>query len=309
VCGVFGYVSFDGKGPSIKRLQKIARATMRRGPHAFGFAWVDGQGRLKMYKQTGRIVDHLSLLMMAQDAQVLIGHCRYATHGTPDNNLNNHPHSADGGWIVHNGMIHDYEAIIRMSSLHPVTSCDSEVLGLLIEDGQGTLKERCVEAVQYASGLPLVLLGLWSRPGRMVALRSGNPLSMGICKGRVYLGSLEEGLPGKVVDVPDGGGVDFTVDRMKTFEFARNASGLSDEPEAETEDEPIPERPAPVRESAKPAKVKRVIKLREGSSHPLNDLLQGKLRKSPTKKPAKLPPYQAGKTLYELDDTNEGETT
>ena len=73
MCGVFGFVSFDGKGPNLKRLVKIARVTMRRGQHAFGFAWLDGAGRLKMFKQTGRIVDYLGLLAMARDARLLVG--------------------------------------------------------------------------------------------------------------------------------------------------------------------------------------------------------------------------------------------
>lgn len=227
MCGVFGFVSFDGKGPNLKRLEAIAHVTMRRGPHAFGFAWLDGAGRLRMFKQTGRIVDYLGLLAMAHDARMLIGHCRFATHGDPKNNLNNHPHPADGGWIVHNGVIGDYDEIVHAGDLHPVTGCDSEVLGLLIEEGQGTLRKRCVEAVQYASGSPLVMLGLWSRPGRMVALRSGNPLALGVCDGRVYLGSLMDGLPGKVVEVPDGGGVEFTASAMKSFKFVRNAKALA----------------------------------------------------------------------------------
>ena len=67
MCGVFGFVGFDGKGPNLKRLAAIARVTMRRGQHAFGFAWLDGAGRLKMFKQTGKIVDYLGLLMMARD--------------------------------------------------------------------------------------------------------------------------------------------------------------------------------------------------------------------------------------------------
>ncbi len=226
MCGVFGFVSFDGKGPSIKRLEAIARVTMRRGPHAFGFAWMDGAGRLRLFKQTGKIVDHLSLLAMARDARLLIGHCRYATHGDPGNNLNNHPHAADGGWIVHNGVIRDYDEIVGAHGLHPVTKCDSEALGLLIEQGQGTVRERCVEAVQYASGSPLVMLGLWSRPGRMIALRSGNPLALGVCEGRVYLGSLKEHLPGNVLEVPDGGGADFTRAGMKAIKFSRNIEAL-----------------------------------------------------------------------------------
>lgn len=225
MCGVFGFVSWDGKGPSLKRLEAIARVTMRRGPHAFGFAWIDCKGRLKMFKQTGKISDHLGLLAMAADARLLIGHCRYATHGSPENNLNNHPHSADGGWIVHNGVIGHHEELIANHDLHPVTNCDSEVLGLLIEEGNGTLKRRCIEAVQYASGRPLVMLGLW-KPGRLIALRSGNPLSMGVCDGRAYFGSLDDGLPGKIIEIKDCGGVDITKDGARMFKFSRNSQSL-----------------------------------------------------------------------------------
>lgn len=60
MCGVFGFVSNGGK-INMERLQTIARATERRGPHSFGFAWIDARGRLRCFKQTGRISDHLGL--------------------------------------------------------------------------------------------------------------------------------------------------------------------------------------------------------------------------------------------------------
>ena len=60
----------------------------------------------------------------------------------------------------------------------------------------------------------------------MIALRSGNPLALGQCDGRVYLGSLKEGLPGKVLEVPDGGGAEFTAAGMKAIKFSRNADSL-----------------------------------------------------------------------------------
>jgi glucosamine 6-phosphate synthetase-like amidotransferase/phosphosugar isomerase protein len=223
MCGVFGFVSYDGCGPSVKRLQHIAKVTMRRGPHAFGFSWIDGQGRLRMYKQFGQITDHLDLLEMVADARLMIGHCRYATQGAPENNLNNHPHAADGGWIVHNGMIRSYRKLVKSNGFNPVTDCDSEVLALLIEQSEGTLQERCVAAVQEVESGPLVMLGLWSRPARLIALRCGNPLSVGVCNGgeRVYLGSLSTGLPGEVSEVADGTGLVFTARRMESIEFAR----------------------------------------------------------------------------------------
>ena len=80
MCGVFGFVSRDGGKMNVELLGRIAEVTERRGPHAFGFAWIDRRGRLKCYKQTGRITDHLGLMMMAADARMLIGHCRFAFH-------------------------------------------------------------------------------------------------------------------------------------------------------------------------------------------------------------------------------------
>jgi glutamine phosphoribosylpyrophosphate amidotransferase len=143
MCGVFGFVAKD-KGPlNLKILQRVATVTQRRGPHAWGMAWINSSGRIFMYKQTGRIRDSLGLLTMARDAVLLIGHTRYATQGDPANNLNNHPHPCDGGWIVHNGMIPNYREIASRYDLHLTTQCDSEVLCRLIERLDGNLVSRC----------------------------------------------------------------------------------------------------------------------------------------------------------------------
>lgn len=44
----------------------------------------------------------------ARGALALIGHCRWATHGSPADNRNNHPHPAGRGWIVHNGVVFNH---------------------------------------------------------------------------------------------------------------------------------------------------------------------------------------------------------
>ena len=219
MCGVFGFVSYDGKGPNVKRLETIARVTMRRGPHAFGFAWLDWSGRIQMFKRTGKIVDHLALLMMAKNARILIGHCRYATHGAPENNSNNHPHPADGGWIVHNGVVTNHEDIANEYDLWPTTQCDSEVLGLLIGASEGRLAARCAATANVARG-NLTMLGVWGRPGKLIAIRNGNPLHVGEANGgeRYYLASLPEGLPGKVSAVPDRSGLEFARRTLTAFD-------------------------------------------------------------------------------------------
>lgn len=226
MCGVFGFASYNGVGPNMKRLKDIARNTMSRGPHAFGFAWIDSRNRLRMYKREGRIVDHLGLLDLAADAKLLIGHCRYATHGNPNANINNHPHPADGGWIVHNGVIGHHETINERNGLVPVSSCDSEVLGQLIEDGAGSMIDRCSNAVAEAYRSPLVMMGLWNRPARMIVARMGNPLSIGRCKhNRFYFASLPDALPGEVTEVENGTLMEFTANRLgRTAEIAEVAN-------------------------------------------------------------------------------------
>jgi len=214
MCGVFGFVSRDGGRLNLATLARVARATERRGPHAFGFAWIDGHGRLKCYKQTGRITDHLGLLALASDARMLVGHCRYATQGDPADNINNHPHPADGGWIVHNGQVRNYAALVQAFDLFPVSDCDSEVIGLLVEQAEGSVLDRCRAAVKVVSPdeapgslfghhSPLVLLGLWPRPDRLVVVRRGNPLHQGRTDHGLYLASLADGLPGEVCTLKD----------------------------------------------------------------------------------------------------------
>lgn len=195
MCGIFGFVSKEGERPNLKLLAKIATVTEERGPHAFGFSWIDGSGRLRSFKQAGRITRSLELLAMATDARMLIGHTRYATQGDPAHNVNNHPHPCDGGWLVHNGMVRNYAELVDSWSMHPTSSCDSEALAQLVEQLPGTLVERCRHAAQLCEG-PLALAAIWRGPQRLIALRNGNPLALGENDSAWYFASSERALPG-----------------------------------------------------------------------------------------------------------------
>jgi glucosamine 6-phosphate synthetase-like amidotransferase/phosphosugar isomerase protein len=203
MCGVIGWVAKGDAGPDLGVLRDLLLTTQRRGRHAFGMAWVDGRGRLKMLKVPGPAGDHLGLLRLVRDARMLIGHCRYATQGSPAEAANNHPHPADGGWFVHNGKVLNYGDLILRPGVFPSSDCDSEVIGGLIEERAGPILDRCRRAVNLLEASPLVLLGLWNRPDRLVVVRRGHPLHAGGAKGGSYLASLPEGLPGQVVAFPD----------------------------------------------------------------------------------------------------------
>jgi glucosamine--fructose-6-phosphate aminotransferase (isomerizing) len=197
MCSIFGFVARADGRPKASVLRKIVGANLRRGPHAFGFAWLDVDGRLHAFRQAGKITDHVGLLTsVARDATMLIGHLRYATHGDPAENINNHPHPCDGGWIVHNGVISNDRELIRSNDLMMSSECDSEVLALLMELGNGSLITRTGAAVAQTRG-NLATLGLWSRPGTIVVARRGNPLHVSTTDAGLYIATLAEGMPGQ----------------------------------------------------------------------------------------------------------------
>jgi glucosamine 6-phosphate synthetase-like amidotransferase/phosphosugar isomerase protein len=204
MCGIFGYVAKESEPVDLSILRRIAAITETRGPHAWGLAWVDGRGRMHNYKQQGRIVNALGLLAMAKGARMLIGHCRWATHGDPKNNLNNHPHDGGDAWVVHNGVIGHYQSIAERHDLAMRTDCDSEVLGLMLQKFGGKPMVRARRACEEAMGAsPFATMMLW--PDRLIAAKAnGQPLHVGETRGAYYIASLGFGLPGSVTPFTEG---------------------------------------------------------------------------------------------------------
>ena len=217
MCGIFGFVAKKNGEMDMDAIERAARSAMTRGSHAFGIAWVDRRGQMRMAKRPGRVIDHLDVLHKAKGARMMIGHCRYATSGSVLENDNNHPHPVKGGWFVHNGMIPGHEKLIRKFKLDNFTNCDSELFGLIADEiGIGPNAMR--DAVNLIPESPTVVLSLWGRPGRVAAFRrtpatyragktpyhdnqgreTSKPFHFGMTDDGFYLGSYADGLPGEV---------------------------------------------------------------------------------------------------------------
>ena len=142
MCGIFGFISSEGHGPEMSRLRRLALVTQSRGDHAFGLAWLDEDGSIQTFKRPGPAKAYLDELDRCRHAVVVVGHCRFATHGSPLDNRNNHPHAAGAGFIVHNGVILNHQQLVNRYGLDQQSQCDSEVLGLLMARCAGSIVQR-----------------------------------------------------------------------------------------------------------------------------------------------------------------------
>ncbi len=159
MCGIIGYVGDK------RCLQVIIDGLERleyRGYDSAGIAFVKND-KLEIEKEKGKIANLKNKLNMKTEANLGIGHTRWATHGEP-NYVNSHPHKVGKISIVHNGIIENYvdlkKELIENGYVFK-SSTDTEVACALLdhiyketnsmEQAIAIFKERAIGA--YALGI------------------------------------------------------------------------------------------------------------------------------------------------------------
>ncbi len=224
MCGIVGYI---GSGKVVEILLGGLRRLEYRGYDSAGIAVLNGN--LTVVKTKGDVATLQETVEKSishggelGDATLGIAHTRWATHGDPSDR-NAHPHINKRGDIalVHNGIVENYASLQEKLISQGYTfqsDTDSEALVHLIDSmwGEGMMLEDALEkalcVVEGAYGIAVIS----SRdPGKIVAVRKGSPLVVGVGEGEYMVasdGAPLSDLPMKIVYPEEGDIISLTKD-------------------------------------------------------------------------------------------------
>ncbi len=194
MCGIIGYIGDKSVQPIL--LNGLKRLEYRGYDSAGVCAFLPDRHRLSLKKLPGKIRDLERLIAKGP----LLGspgvaHCRWATHGKP-NQINAHPHfdCNRGIAVVHNGIIENYaelkQELVRQG--HKFRSqTDTEVIPHLIETfyKNSSLEEAVGKAVSLLVGSFAIGVIAKREPHKLVGARCGSPLIIGLGRNENFLAS------------------------------------------------------------------------------------------------------------------------
>ena len=192
MCGIIGYI---GPKPVVPVILDGLRRLEYRGYDSAGVAVVQN-GAIEIRRSAGKLINLENSIQAKPLAGLYgLGHTRWATHGRPTEE-NAHPHRDGSGRIVvvHNGIIENYLEIKKelVAEGHKFESeTDTEVVAHLVEkewknDG---LENAVLRAMQRVRGLFALVLMSADDPEKLVTVRNGPPIVVGIGDGEYFVAS------------------------------------------------------------------------------------------------------------------------
>ncbi|ADV45837.1 glutamine--fructose-6-phosphate transaminase (isomerizing) [Nitratifractor salsuginis] len=200
MCGIVGYLGpKEKKSILLDGLQELEY----RGYDSAGIA-VISQGKLQHFKAVGKLEN---LRKKAADFHsdgpgAAIGHTRWATHGKPTE-LNAHPHMGAFSYVVHNGIIENYQELkkeLESEGVRFVSQTDTETIVHLFERNiQKGLEpfEAFKETIRRLEGAYAILLISEAAPETIFFAKNGSPLLIAFDGDEVYFASSDTAVIGK----------------------------------------------------------------------------------------------------------------
>ena len=192
MCGIIGYI---GSKPVVPVLIEGLRRMEYRGYDSAGVAVVSPEG-ISLRRSAGKLAN-LEQAIRVEPVNGLygVGHTRWATHGRPTEE-NAHPHRDCTGKIVvvHNGIIENYLELkkeLQEQGHEFKTETDTEIVAHLVEremHGDG-LENAVRRALTYMRGMFAIVLVSVEDPEKIVAVRNGPPIVIGLGKDEFFVAS------------------------------------------------------------------------------------------------------------------------
>ena len=226
MCGIVGYI---GARKPLPILLDGLRRLEYRGYDSAGIALVDDAGRLEIRRASGKLYNLEEAVRLSPlDGSYGIGHTRWATHGRPTEE-NAHPHRDSSGNIVvvHNGIVENYLELkqrLEAAGHSFQTETDTEIIPHLIESHfDGNLEDAVRAAVAQLKGIFAFAAISRLDPGKIVAVRSGPPVVVGLGESEYFVASDVPAILSHTRDVfflHDGDIAVLTSDGVRLIDFA-----------------------------------------------------------------------------------------
>ena len=224
MCGIVGYIgnknAQDFLLSGLKRLEY-------RGYDSAGVVTIDDKPTL--LKVQGKVTElEKEIAAHKTTDHIGIGHTRWATHGEPSI-PNAHPHHAGSIYLVHNGIIENYQQLKSQLEKHDYkfrSETDSEVLAALIDyfyqhdrkdQSEPDLTAAVIQALKLVQGTYGIAALALDQPDQVVVARSGSPLIIGVGNHETLIASDASALVGhtqRAIYLNDGEVATITADSI-----------------------------------------------------------------------------------------------
>jgi glutamine---fructose-6-phosphate transaminase (isomerizing) len=192
MCGIIGYL---GSKPVVPVLLDGLRRMEYRGYDSAGVALV-GEHGIELRRSAGKLANlERTIESEPVDGLYGVGHTRWATHGRPTEE-NAHPHRDCTGRIVvvHNGIIENYlelKSELQRQGHQFKTETDTEIVAHLVEREMKTdgLENAVRRALKLMRGMFALVLVSAEDPEKIVAVRNGPPIVVGLGKDEFFVAS------------------------------------------------------------------------------------------------------------------------
>ena len=200
MCGIVGYL---GKKEKKEILLDGLQELEYRGYDSAGIAVIEDD-KLYNFKAIGKLKNlrEKTKDFEAEGFGISIGHTRWATHGKPTE-LNAHPHLGQFSYVVHNGIIENYQELkkeLQADGVSFLSQTDTETIVHLFEKYYKLTNnpfEAFQKTIERLEGAYATLLITEAAPDTIFFAKNGSPMLIGFEGEDIYFASSDTPIIGK----------------------------------------------------------------------------------------------------------------